>query len=333
MSASTLNVSQTSDEHLETDESTSEPPRRPKQPYPRPLDHASARDVVLFLIAFRVLNALTIRTFFQPDEFFQSLEPAWQTVFGQASGAWITWVWSPVSLQYDATTNVTKEWKEHLRSALHPAIFSGTYYAADSLARWLSLNPTSRAELLIAAPATIQAILSAISDYYTWKLADLVYGEKSLNACAVLILTIVSPWQWFCSTRTFSNCLETSLTVFALYNWRWAWSTSRSLSADKKDAKYQFQSPNPASAGGGVGSTNSLRMCLMSAAFACIIRPTNILIWITLACFALFQRTRGSSSYAPQENRLFRIWHRLRLSLRLGRRERLDFLRETLLCG
>jgi len=53
---------------------------------------ATSRDILLFLIAFRVLNALSIRTFFQPDEYFQSLEPAWHMVFGNDSGAWITWV-------------------------------------------------------------------------------------------------------------------------------------------------------------------------------------------------------------------------------------------------
>lgn len=52
----------------------------------------SSSNVFLFLVAFRILNAVCVRTFFQPDEFFQSLEPAWQTVFGKDSGAWITWV-------------------------------------------------------------------------------------------------------------------------------------------------------------------------------------------------------------------------------------------------
>lgn len=52
----------------------------------------TARDVFLFLVAFRILNALSVKTFFQPDEFFQSLEPAWKIAFGADSGAWITWV-------------------------------------------------------------------------------------------------------------------------------------------------------------------------------------------------------------------------------------------------
>ena len=51
-----------------------------------------SQDVLLFLLAFRILNALSIQTFFQPDEFFQSLEPAWEIAFGPESGAWITWV-------------------------------------------------------------------------------------------------------------------------------------------------------------------------------------------------------------------------------------------------
>ena len=51
-----------------------------------------SQDVFLFLLAFRILNALSIKTFFQPDEFFQSLEPAWEIAFGAESGAWITWV-------------------------------------------------------------------------------------------------------------------------------------------------------------------------------------------------------------------------------------------------
>lgn len=53
----------------------------------------SGTKVLLFLIAFRICNALLLRTFFQPDEYFQSLEPAWYTAFdGAESGAWITWV-------------------------------------------------------------------------------------------------------------------------------------------------------------------------------------------------------------------------------------------------
>ena len=49
-------------------------------------------DILYLMLAFRFINALLVQTFFQPDEYFQSLEPAWQIAFGADSGAWITWV-------------------------------------------------------------------------------------------------------------------------------------------------------------------------------------------------------------------------------------------------
>lgn len=47
---------------------------------------------VVAFIGFRLINAYYVQTFFQPDEYFQALEPAWQLAFGRAGGAWITWV-------------------------------------------------------------------------------------------------------------------------------------------------------------------------------------------------------------------------------------------------
>lgn len=51
-----------------------------------------ARDALAVIFAVRFVNALCVRTFFQPDEYFQALEPAWNLVFGEDSGAWLTWV-------------------------------------------------------------------------------------------------------------------------------------------------------------------------------------------------------------------------------------------------
>lgn len=50
------------------------------------------RDVFFVMLFVRFANSLCIKTFFQPDEYFQVLEPAWQMAFGADSGAWITWV-------------------------------------------------------------------------------------------------------------------------------------------------------------------------------------------------------------------------------------------------
>jgi hypothetical protein len=67
---------------------TGDPPRAPSSNSYRDLPLV----ITALLLALRLVNALTIRTFFQPDEFFQSLEPAWQLAFGRGADAWITWV-------------------------------------------------------------------------------------------------------------------------------------------------------------------------------------------------------------------------------------------------
>ncbi|PGH12891.1 hypothetical protein AJ79_03991 [Helicocarpus griseus UAMH5409] len=241
----------------------------------RRLDANTPQNILLFLIAFRALNALCVRTFFQPDEFFQSLEPAWNIAFGGDSGAWITW-----------------EWRHQLRSSIHPYLFATTYYLSNLISDYLSISPLSRADLLIATPKLTQALFSAIGDYYTWKLAGKVYGNNSYESWGALALTVLSPWQWFCSTRTLSNCLETSLTIVALYLWPWEWSSE----------KAPFQRKEASSKGKRSSSTTAqeddlsgfLRLCLLLAAFACILRPTNLLIWMCLTAFAIFKKLSSS---------------------------------------
>lgn len=94
MSTTSSDVSQASTK-INDDVKPDEKARRSaRQVIKHAADSTTAQDVLLFLIAFRILNALSVRTFFQPDEYFQSLEPAWEVAFGSTSGAWITWVWN-----------------------------------------------------------------------------------------------------------------------------------------------------------------------------------------------------------------------------------------------
>lgn len=50
----------------------------------------------------------------------------------------------------------------------------------------LQLSMTHRAEVLVAAPKVVQALFAAAGDFYTWKLARLVYGDTSVE-CWVLV--------------------------------------------------------------------------------------------------------------------------------------------------
>ncbi|GFN13104.1 glycosylphosphatidylinositol anchor biosynthesis [Aspergillus tubingensis] len=234
----------------------------------------SSLRIFLFLVAFRLVNAWTVRTFFQPDEFFQSLEPAWRAAFGDDHAPWITW-----------------EWRHQLRSSLHPLLFTAVYATTDLLARLLHISPAWQAECLVVAPKVAQAVIAAVGDLYTWRLACRVYDPMSHEAWAALALTIVSPWQWFCSTRTLSNCLETSLTITALYLWPWVWSLDPSTTTQPKRSPSRSLKPRPDEVQSDTAVLSRLRRCLVLAAVACILRPTNVLIWMVLASLLLYRST------------------------------------------
>lgn len=64
-----------------------------RQPHSQHGLSLKTQHVLIGLLIFRLINALcTNQTFFQPDEYFQALEPAWNLAFGPRSGAWLTWV-------------------------------------------------------------------------------------------------------------------------------------------------------------------------------------------------------------------------------------------------
>ena len=66
--------------------------------------------MILFSVVFRILVALFTQSYFQPDEYFQALEPAHKCVFGYGH---LTWEWvNP----------------EPLRSVLYPALNIPVYW-------------------------------------------------------------------------------------------------------------------------------------------------------------------------------------------------------------
>ncbi|KFA75140.1 hypothetical protein S40288_02828 [Stachybotrys chartarum IBT 40288] len=256
---------------------------------PPRLSQSPDRPVLLILqiaILIRLINVSSIRTFFQPDEFFQSLEPAWLLTFGPQSGAWVTW-----------------EWHHQLRSSLHPAIFSVAYFAADLVSRALPTANAFKVAALLAAPRMLQALFAALGDWYTWQLATKIYGtDANVALFAVshsrqpviiagtnaplpqLFLQLISPWQWYCSTRTFSNSLEMTLTVMALNYW--PWQLLGAAAATKENTK-------PVNS---LRNIWELRASLCLAALAVVLRPTNLLIWVTILAVTLSRATlRGPS--------------------------------------
>ncbi len=192
------------------------------------------------------------------------------------------------------------------------------YRGASSIGARLKLDDHTLAELLVVAPKVLQALFAAATDFYTWRLSSFIYGRHSPQAAAAtLVLTIVSPWHWFCSTRTFANSLETTLTVVALYNWPWHWALPLANTVEK--ARDQLDNHNNVRVRDGQDSTPTktdeatrLRRALLCAAVATILRPTNILVWATLTALTFF---RSYNTLGP------------------SKAECGVFVRETVLCG
>lgn len=135
-------------------------------------------------------------------------------------------------------------------------------------------------------------------------------------------MTVCSPWQWFCSSRTLSNSLETTLTIAALTSWPWQWPTetleeeetdgielrmSRESTYERSEVEVLTQCVFlSTSLEYKSNSQCRLRQCLLLAALACVLRPTNLLVWICVA----------SSSLVRAKNNI-----------------RMVLIRETILCG
>lgn len=148
--------------------------------------------VLPYLIILRSINSITINTFFQADEYWQSLEPAHEFVFGYG--------------------NLTWEWQYGLRGFLHPFLFSIVYEFSELL----DLGDLG----VIYLPKIFQAIIASIGEYcfynFVYKLT-----KNEIVARWALFLSIISVFNWFMITRTFANSFELTLTCISLSYWPW----------------------------------------------------------------------------------------------------------------
>ncbi|TFK54738.1 glycosyltransferase family 22 protein [Heliocybe sulcata] len=152
------------------------------------------RRYVFVAIVLRLVVALSTRTFFQPDEYFQSLEVAHHLVFGYGH---LTW-----------------EWRARLpiRSVIYPAFNVPVYW----LAKIAKLDQTA---FLISGPKILHGILGACTDIWIAELTRKVLGERYVSTAIFVSLT--SFFHALSLTRSISNSLETSLTTIALSYFPW----------------------------------------------------------------------------------------------------------------
>lgn len=168
-------------------------------------------------------------------------------------------------------------------------LFAAAYKIAHYICRFFGASHYVRANALGAAPRILQAFFAASMDYMTWGVATQVYGSGNEASFATLVLATTSPWQWFCSVRTFSNSLEATLTAASLYWFPWTWF----LQPDKEDKEplslaglvtFTFESIDVKTVRYMASTAPSgLYPALAAAAMAFYIRPTNIITWVAIS--------------------------------------------------
>lgn len=169
-----------------TEKTAPVPANAQKDPQTRLGDGLAVKTVWL-IIAFRVVNAFVIQTFFQPDEYFQAWEKAHNDVYGYGQ---VTW-----------------EWKSSLRSSIVPVVFGAVF----RLANLLRIN-------YMVLGKVFCGLLAATGDVYTYKLGLKLTKSRTVAQLA-LWASLASVFNFYAGTRAFSNTFEMVLTAISLYWW------------------------------------------------------------------------------------------------------------------
>lgn len=147
----------------------------------------------LSLLTVRLFHLYIVRSWFVPDEYWQSLEISHYVTFGFGYRTW--------------------EWIVGIRSYMSISWIIIVF----KILKFFSLDSL---QLLIWSPRFLQTLLSVFSDYcficWTQK------HSKCSNKIWPIICYMSCPFLAYCSTRTLVNTLETNLTTIALYYYPWS---------------------------------------------------------------------------------------------------------------
>lgn len=147
--------------------------------------------------------------------------------------------------------HLTWEWKEGIRGFSYPLFFAVVY-------KILHLINYDSVQLLVWLPRIIQALLAALADI---KLHSLIQTLEQPNVAKWTFFCQLCSWfTWYCCTRTLTNTMESTLTTLAL-----------------------FYYPLPGS------KTHSSTKYLVLVAFAIIVRPTALIVWLPLLAYHFWQ--------------------------------------------
>ncbi|CAN0060025.1 unnamed protein product [Ectocarpus fasciculatus] len=215
------------------------------------------------LVAFRVLNALVVRTSFTPDEFWQGPEPAHLLAFGSGH---LTWEWEQAA---------------RIRGFTHPLIFAAVYKALQILGldtRWAVAH----------SPKLLQGVMAGVCDYCAFGLALRAFGAAA--ARWALLFQVLSWFNFYCLVRPYSNSAEAVLATAALFHW-----APHILSAGRKSTKGDGcggGGSRDSGAAAAVGRRDSVgtrgETCALLLAALCVaVRPTSAALWAVTGMFRL----------------------------------------------
>lgn len=175
--------------------------------------------VFLLFCVFRVLNVFVIQSQFDPDEYWQQLEPAYCRVFtssGQSCPG-LTWEWKRRSSSLEAKT--LSDWMDigmngpvrSYASILPTLLF---YHAIKILGldtSWaVSRGPVFLNAILVAAP----------TDWSIWYLSRWMQAKSTVGDSSTIgwgsYCSLSSWFMAYALVRTYSNSLETVLLMVAL---------------------------------------------------------------------------------------------------------------------
>lgn len=145
------------------------------------------------LLIIRLFHLYIVRSWYVPDEYWQSLEIAHYVTYGFGYRTW--------------------EWIVGIRSYLSISWIILMY-------KTLKLFSLDSLTLLIWSPRFLQTFFSTLSDYYFVRWIQ--KHSKCTNVLWPVVCYMTCPFLAYCSTRTLVNTTETNLTTLALYYYPWS---------------------------------------------------------------------------------------------------------------
>jgi GPI mannosyltransferase 3 len=245
---------------------------------PLPSPPPSIASVFLLCLLIRLSFALLLRTSFHPDEYFQSVEPAYHLAHSDSSCIPpLTWEWQPPN-----------QLRSHLSIMPCYLLFLLHKHTHSSI-------PTLP---LLLTPRVLQSLLAAISDTCFHHLITDLSGHSLAMYASCLH---VGSWSLlFCLPRTLANSTEVVLCIVIAWLWRAAY---KQYSAecnydhvkivDRSDEKNEEKR---GSRGVSLSSRHWEAAASLLSTLAVYARPTSLLLLAPLACLVLYLRLTPPSS-------------------------------------